>query len=346
MKVRHPSLKDLPLELILRVLPFEECLLSQPLEISLPWLNFMGSKRCYRLLGESGIGNARCGFKFELEMKYGKLIYINYGKPVDSKYLKQYIIFDAEDIGDFIYEYPDLLRCMKVWTGDFQHDKYIWLDCVDIESNSSRNLHDVVFTNIREMDLKHTFKPRYLFDSKHSSGIQAMWLIDNLRYEFVSNLKHVEIDMSMESYTKFRDEFSIIIGRHPKISPKSLHIYLKLDKYQNYPQNFPIEWVTSIFNLQSVEDFSLHYYEKSTYVAYLSDWIEKMPHLKSLNLGFGIINFTQIPRQIEDAHHHDKTSIQVKVDKKYFNSVQHKYNRCHWHEKKFKDCVIVYRPVH
>lgn len=40
-----------------------------------------------------------------------------------------------------------------------------------------------------------------------------------------------------------------------------------------------------------------------------------MPHLKSLNLGFGKLNFAQIPRQLEDAHHNSKTNIQVKVDK-------------------------------
>lgn len=343
MKDQALQLQDLPLELILRVLPFEECLLKQPLEISIPWLNFMEPKRRYRLLGESGIGNARCGLKFDLEMKYGKLIYINFGKPVDSKYLKDYIIFDAKTISDFIYKYPDLIRCLKVWTGDLDHDKYLWLDCANIQSCSSKHLHDVVFMESTEMDSSTQFELSFLrFRSLCNHDEKVRLLFHNLRHDFLSNVKHVELDMVVKDFIKLQVELKKLTGECHKMAPTSLHIYLKLEKDGTYPQKFPLEWITSIFTLQLVEDFSLHYYNKGTSIAYLNDWIEKMPHLKSLNLGFGNLNFTQIPRQLENS----KANIQVKVDKKYFNSIQHKYNRCYWQEKKFRDCVIVCRPGH
>lgn len=347
MKGRELQLRDLPLELILQVLPFEECLLNQQSDVSIPWLNYMDYKRCYRLLGESGIGNARCEHKFDLEMKYGKLIYINFGKFIDAKYLKKYIIFDANAINDIIFDYPDLVRCLKVWTGNLDHDTYLWLDFVNIQSCSSKQLHDVMFTDSTQIEPDAALGLDCLVTrSCCGSDIKSVLLISNLRYEFLRNLKHVEMDMALESFTVLRKKLNESMTECHKIAPKSLHIYLKLEKDQAHPQIFPIEWITSIFNLQSVEEFSLHYYKKCTSLAYMSDWIEKMPHLKSLNLGFGKLNFAQIPRQLEDAHHNSKTNIQVKVDKKYFNSIQHKYNRCYWQERKFRDCVIVCRTGH
>ncbi|KAI5970151.1 hypothetical protein CANMA_000762 [Candida margitis] len=343
MKDKSLQLQDLPLELLLRVLPIDECLLNQPLEISIPWLNFMEPKRRFRLLAESGIGNARCGHKFDLELKYGKLIYVNFGTPVDSKYLKDYIIFDHNTIEDTIYEYPDFVRCLKIWTGDLDHDEYLWFAFAKVQSCHSRHLQDVVFTDGIELDPCTEIQLNCLILGSFCLPMQkSRKLFHHLREEFVSNLKHVEFDMTVQNFLKLKDVLKEITGECHKIAPTTLHIYLNLENNRTYPQKFPIEWITSIFNLQSVEEFSLHYYNKSTSIGYLNDWIEKMPHLKSLNLGFGNLNFSHLPRQLENS----KANIQIKVDKKYFNSIQHKYNRCYWREKKFRDCVIVCRPGH
>lgn len=204
----------------------------------------------------------------------------------------------------------------KSLDGNLDHDTYLWLDFVNIQSCSSKQLHDVMFTDSTQIEPDAALGLDCLVTrSCCGSDIKSVLLISNLRYEFLRNLKHVEMDMALESFTVLRKKLNESMTECHKIAPKSLHIYLKLEKDQAHPQIFPIEWITSIFNLQSVEEFSLHYYKKCTSLAYMSDWIEKMPHLKSLNLGFGKLNFAQIPRQLEDAHHNSKTNIQVKVDK-------------------------------
>ncbi|KAI5965091.1 hypothetical protein KGF57_000884 [Candida theae] len=336
MKDTTPPLHKLPKELLLQVLPFEDCILTQPLDISIPWLNFIDPRRCFRLLGRSGIGNARCGSKHDLELKYGKLIYINFGNHIDPKYLRKYIIFNASAIERVIFDFPDLVRCLKVWTGDVDHHEYLWFPSVNIQSCSSKHLRDVIFTDCTGLASEPTFRINSLL---HQSN-KVEELLYDLKFEFISNLKHVEIDMTVQNYVNLKNEIRECTRECHKIRPTSLHLYLTLENASTYPQKFPTEWVTSIFNLQLVEEFSLHYYNKSTSIDYLSDWIEQMPHLKSLNLGFGNLNFTQIPRQFTNG----KANIQVKVDKKYFNSMQHKFNRCNWQEKKFRDHVIAYGP--
>lgn len=133
----YPSmqLSDLPIELLVRVLPIEGYLLYLPNETIIPWLNLLSQVELFRILGDSGCSMAltkkhpkvyttilgkrctKCGICFEevdaalrkVFEKFAYKIFITTEQSIEAKYYKKYIVFDFETVRHLICGYYPLL---------------------------------------------------------------------------------------------------------------------------------------------------------------------------------------------------------------------------------------------
>lgn len=78
------DLSDLPVELLVKVLPIEKNLLHFPKETIIPWLNLLPQVKLFRILGNSGVGYKRLqGETIEDKIVKGQLL-PKYGRCVKT----------------------------------------------------------------------------------------------------------------------------------------------------------------------------------------------------------------------------------------------------------------------
>ena len=338
------QLSDLPTELLVRVLPIEDCLLDLPNEIIIPWLNLLPQVELFRILGDSGCGckltnkhdiahttlsgkictkygdcfeTADACFKKVFD-KFNHRIFIKTGQSIEAKYYKKYVIFDFETVRHLVCEYYKLLCCLQLWTGCDRQFIVLWSYYFvwDLSDGGKKVsvLHPSRFHVSNEL-IK--FSNSWFNDNE----LLSHWIIATYQRGFLS-LKNLELVMSVDEFIEMRNNVSYM-GSF--LQPREVRIYLSLVQNSvgeavstECPTDFPIEWVTDLFVVKKVQIFTLHYFDSNTTFDGLGALILKMPRLLELDLSFGKLDFEKIakllPFKNNDCH------IQVKVDKSFFEA--------------------------
>ncbi|KAG5421679.1 hypothetical protein I9W82_000771 [Candida metapsilosis] len=134
------QLSDLPLDLILKVLPIKENLLTLPDDIIFLCLNLLPQKKSFKILMRASrnyphlplrtapLSPNLYDYLSQFVTKFGRKMYLNFGKSVGSTFYKKYIIFNYNAIEQqWDLSYFWFRAFLQIWTGDEQSRIYAWL---------------------------------------------------------------------------------------------------------------------------------------------------------------------------------------------------------------------------
>ncbi|KAI5952164.1 hypothetical protein CANMA_005082, partial [Candida margitis] len=314
------QLSDLPIELLIRVLPIEDCLLDLPNEIIIPWLNLLPQVESFRILGDSGCGimltkerpkayttisGKRCtkyGNCFEevdaalrkVFEKFACKIFIIAGQPIEAKYYKKYIIFDFETVKNLICEYYPLSSCLGVWTGCDLQVVNLWTPYFMWN----------VYEGLKKLSVFHPSRfhvaPELIKFSNswfNDNELLSQWVLSTYQ-DWVQWIENLEIVMSVDEFIEMKSNVSYMVNL---LQPKEVRIHLNLvenraggEESTKHPTDFPIEWVTDLFVVNKVQIFTLHYFESHTTFDGLGKLLREMPLLLELDLSFGKLDLENV----------------------------------------------------
>lgn len=351
-------LSELPVEILARVLHFEDYLSRLPREIIIPWLNLLPQAKLYRIIGESGFGGIVTKEKWPYCISLSGKVCNNYGQSfetvkahvskinktfmnkvfvksgamqnVQPKHRKKYVIFDIEAVGHLIQKYLQMLFNVRLWTGDDRLYVYLWCPY----------MHRYTYRPSKYISLMHPSKFNYGYELMN---LTRAWFTGNQKllkkarnftqchFECIDSL---QLSMSMRELKDMRTHYSFL---SKSLQPKELKMYLNLVN-TDFPSDFPIRWITEVFNVSKVQIFSLHYFDPNTTINEIDLLFEEMPNILELDLSFGKLNLKEVARLLpyKDSECH----IQAKVDRHFFETYQFKHIKSVW---KFdvKDTYVV-----
>ncbi|KAG5417799.1 hypothetical protein I9W82_005435 [Candida metapsilosis] len=331
------ELSDLPIDLLLRILPIEDHLLDLPNKIIIPWLNLLPQRRSFRMLGNSGVccetyppsfitWDGYYSYKYgkdsktikesvaKVTKKFENNIYVKDGTSVDAKYYKKFIIFDFAAVIDLCLKRKCPWSCFQVWTGNEDERVNLWTHYFAVDGDSNDEVGKSCHVGLHA-SAKMTAE---LNQKLKNSESDISWKID-IYPSLFKNVDKVELAMSFDDFMEMKQN---ITNTKDHLAPRDLRIRFRSVgvkvKKKDHPADFLIEWVTDLFGLDKVQNFTLHYFIPQSTCKNLKRLLRQMPKLLQLDLSFGKLDFEKVvwmlPFKTVDCH------IQVRVDEDYFES--------------------------
>ncbi|KAG5421519.1 hypothetical protein I9W82_000610 [Candida metapsilosis] len=357
------DLSDLPVELLVKVLPIEKNLLHFPKETIIPWLNLLPQVKSFRILGNSGVGYKRLQgetiedkiVKGQLLPKYGRCvkttqecvakanelfqdrIFIKTGGVAYGRDYRKFVIFEFDIVGHLIRRYGRFSSSLLLWMDDSSYQKTYLVNPYLLVLGTKTILLDPRRLNV--FPSKVNFIDSWLARDCHLT----MDILDDSCSRF-RNLVELELNMAVDIFIKMRSYKSFL----EPIAPRRLTLYFNAvrknlankDEKSRAPIDFPIDWVLELCIVGEVEQFSLHYFDRLTTIIGLGQLLQRMPFLKNLCLSFGKLHYDKIPKMLLNQKH--DVYMDVMVDKAFFyNSFD--YDKSFWKIKIEQTVVFVSR---
>ncbi|KAI5959547.1 hypothetical protein KGF57_002072 [Candida theae] len=137
------DLHDLPIDILLKVLPIQQNLLNFPRQTIISWLNLLPQKQSFCILANTGVGlheaydavngviyvrtmsgmvrlvKITMAERLKLNDTFRFFVFINFGPSVGKKYLNKYLIFDFQRLGaELLFENFSLFHFICIWAGN------------------------------------------------------------------------------------------------------------------------------------------------------------------------------------------------------------------------------------
>lgn len=348
------TLPELPIEILIRVLPFQDYLLWLPNNIIIPWLNLIPQRRLFKLLAKNGLGiregemivTTLSGKSFSIKHgnaeqttkwwryfynKFLAKVFITFGGQIESKHLRNNVIYDFEKIYYLMFEYYHSMPYWFVWSESETNLIPFWKHfCV---LNVFPGFYRTTVTYPSNFDDNFQFQSFFNTILYHHD-LRITNLLYNTRRYTMSQMKVIEICVTLPQFQNFRNHIKVAGTQY--ILPYELELYIKLDdfnaSYNSYPKNFTATWLIDIFDLCQTSCLCLLYFRPDTLICGLSSLLCMMPHLECLELNFGRLDVVPIPKWIRRFNlaynlrvkihklHYDELKFKIKPDKRNWNA--------------------------
>ena len=329
------QIHDLPISILLQVLPFEDSMLRMPKETIVQWLNLVPQRDLFRALTRSWLGKFEekesklywetasgeewCKrpdlmmlwrwFHKDLKRRFKDTIYINFGEEVTNEDYRKYVIYDFHLISDLVMEYTHLAGCFNIWTGGGGG------------GTSGEEIVIPFYMHFLALSFTDTTKHKQLVEIYHPSflsnveycpfdlselGKIALGHMLSFRQDAFEVMKKVELKMTIKQFENVKNHM-IASESKKSLQPVELRIHLHLptrddqadveaDTIESPPLDFPVDWLTSTFDLGQVKVFQLEYYTPETSITKIDTLLNRMPKLKWFELSLGKLC---VPRIVE-----------------------------------------------
>ncbi|KAG5417241.1 hypothetical protein I9W82_004874 [Candida metapsilosis] len=323
------DLSDLPVQVLCKILPFENYLLDLPYETIIPWLNLIPQRESFQLLVENGLSQFKINSETKivsmttlsnkevilrrrqkysaydwwtaLSRKFMQKVFISFEtNPIDSKFYKSFVIYELKDVRRLLLEYYPSSPFLFIWNGSDIPANLVpfWMHFFSLEKYSVTYYHTSLSfpSNLDANSQFTTFFNYRLYN--HNPKINS-WLREQ-RTMTMSRMKNIKVSVTLLQLIKIRNQ--IKCGRAQRAvrpTPYVLQIYITSDKSDDYYfAEFDATWVSDIFKLKKVECFIFHYFNPETTIINLQQILRKMRHLDRLELSFGNLDIDTIPKLV------------------------------------------------
>ncbi|KAG5416985.1 hypothetical protein I9W82_004616 [Candida metapsilosis] len=344
------ELHELPIDILLKVLPIQHNLLNFPRQTIISWLNLLPQKQSFCLLANSAIGLYRAydavngiiyvstmsglarvvkitmDTKLKLDDIFRFFVFINFGPSVGKKYFNKYLIFDFQHLGaDLLFENFSLFHFICIWTGDEGFFSRPWTHFMVFELGSQfpTGLHISYPSQLAlNKDFGSLFSNSML---RKNSYLGNLFL--TIRQRLFRIAKVVKVNMTVSQYVTFAKHMQKSCSRSC-LYPHTLSVRITFEgigsnssqsssvqTHDNYLADFPSNWINQVFNLSEIKSFTLHYFAPNTQISQLASLLYNMPKLTSLDLSFDSLDVLQIPAMIRPKR--EPLSIRLQMNYKH-----------------------------
>lgn len=277
--------------------------------------------------------------------KFGRKMYLNFGKSVGSTFYKKYIIFNYNAIEQqWDLSYFWFRAFLQVWTGDKQLRIYAWLPYF-VYNDPFPPTHlrileplwikpDPNFVSFKQHLIPHRF---IFFNWEANSGV-------GFNYNVFKRIENITLSMNLSAFQNLQ-VYWVSDKLRLHLFPKILNIHVSLDnqtrkttsnRRRDCPNVFRLEWITRFFQVRRLKALSVHYFSPNTLFPDIDSLLSRMWEIKKIDLAFGKLDLNTVPRSLDARK---KCFIQVKIDKTFF-STQH-YDQSVWNVKMLDDCALL-----
>lgn len=264
---------------------------------------------------------------------FHRAIYVNLksGYQIESKFYKRYVIYDMDDIKSRISKHTYIIPYLHVWTGG---DKscivpfwahFAQFDQYPLSTNELKITYPVV-SGLNDDEYLRFFQiETFSNTTKHTTK-----KIGKFRKLMMAYFQSVDICMTVGQYCKFRMHMLDLDSRMDA-SPVNLRLCLTdintggtpsdtsydndtMAKMAFAPLDFPIYWVTKIFEPKHIKSLTLDYFAPGTKITDLNTLVRRMPKLESLVLEFGCLEVSKIAGLKTRWRKLNVCDIQLKMD--------------------------------
>lgn len=347
------ELHELPIDILLKVLPIQQNMLNFPRQTIISWLNLLPQKQLFCLLANSAIGlyeayDAVNGIiyvrtmsglarlvkitmddKLKLDDTFRFFVFINFGPLVGKKYFNKYLIFDFQHLGaELLFENFSLFHFICIWTGDEGFFSRPWTPFMAFELGSQfpTSLHISCPSQLElNKDFGSLFSNSILRNDSYLGN-----LFVTIRQKLFRIAKVVKVNMTVSQYVTFAKHMQNSCSRSC-LYPHTLSVRITFEgigsnssrssssssvqTHDNYLADFPSNWINQVFNLSAIKSFTLHFLAPNTQINQLASLLYNMPKLTLLDLSFDSLDVLQIPEMIRPKR--EPLSIQIQMNYKH-----------------------------
>ncbi|KAG5421140.1 hypothetical protein I9W82_000230 [Candida metapsilosis] len=345
------ELSDLPVQVLCKILPFENYLLDLPNETIIPWLNLLPQRESFQLLVENGLSHFQVNpetkvvsmttlsnkevilcprqkysaynWRKELCCKFVQKVFISFEtNPIDLKFYKSFVIFNFRVVKRLLLEYYPSISLFFTWNGSDVSANLVpfWSHFFSLEQHNF-GYHTTSLTFPSDLDANSQFRTFFNYRLYNYNPKITDWLYERRRF-VMSYMKIIKVSVSLLQLEKIRNQ--IKCGRNQKAvqpTPYELKINITSEKSDDYYfAEFEARWVSDIFNLGKVNSFSLYYFNSETTIINLQQILRKMGHLSRLELSFGKLDIGMIPKSVP--RFNVTYDLKVKIHRSSYRSLQ------------------------
>ncbi|KAI5962735.1 hypothetical protein KGF57_001469 [Candida theae] len=302
-------------------------------------------------------GNFSNGWEYsrEINVKFYFKIYVDFGHPFNhtpghqERREGEHVVFNFDLVQDLLFRYVGFANAVWVWTGTKEYHLFLampslmWKVC-DLTFQQVSFSHPSSFIDLNVASALQRFSNKFV------PTMLQCWAPPTGQQKLCALIRSLELNFTVNQFLEFKHNVAKESSQ-AHLGPESLSIYLEMDgpgkgyrwrrnhhdllspattRENNNDNNdafldFPTEWITEVFTMAQVKEFTLDYFAPTSRIPNLKKLLSSMPKLSHLSLSFGVLDFVNIPRLVTpksfDLH------IQVRISKSYFETIQYSRKR-------------------